>query len=171
MSIVPNHHRPKRMALDEFLPYRLSFASNLVSEAVAASYRSEFGVSIIEWRLIAVIAEKQVITQQEISERTRMDKVIVSRAASALLERGLIQRVPNTADKRSHFLRLTPTGRKLYEQVVPRALQLEGEIFSHFTTSELEQLMSMLRRIDSVLLPRARYEAKLVRRALPPPSR
>lgn len=152
MFDVTRRDRPKSMALDEFLPYRLSFASNLVSDAVAASYRSEFAMNIIEWRLIAVIAEKQGITQQEISERTRMDKVSVSRGATALLERGLIERTPNSADKRSHFLRLTQDGRKLYEQVVPRALQLEREIFSHFTAAEAEQFMSMLRRIDGVLL-------------------
>ena len=85
----------KLLQLDDFLPFRLSYTSNLVSERIARSYEALFGLKIPEWRLIAVIAEGKGNTQQEIGSRTRMDKVTVSRAAIALFERGLITRAPN----------------------------------------------------------------------------
>ncbi|MGC7532760.1 MarR family winged helix-turn-helix transcriptional regulator, partial [Pandoraea pneumonica] len=77
-----------------FLPYRLSITSNLVSDRIAHAYESMFGLTIPEWRLVAVIAEVDAITQAEIGERTRMDKVTVSRAAIALVGRGLLERAP-----------------------------------------------------------------------------
>ena len=40
-----------------FLPYRLSIASNVVSDAIATTYHALFGLRIPEWRLVAVIAE------------------------------------------------------------------------------------------------------------------
>ena len=109
----------ERLHLDRFLPYLLSVTSNRVSERIAQTYDALFGLSIPEWRLIAVIAEAEAITQAEIGERTRMDKVTVSRAAIALTGRGLLDRSPNAADRRSHHLSLSPAGRALYEQQAP----------------------------------------------------
>ena len=142
----------KRLRLDDFLPYRLSVTSNLVSEAIARAYEALFGLKIPEWRLIAVIAEHDGITQQAIGLRTRMDKVTVSRAAVALTGRGLIARRPNPQDRRSHLLVLTASGRRLYADVVPKALELEARIFGAFTAAELDSFAAMLRRIDAMTL-------------------
>ena len=46
---------PEILHLEAFLPYRLSVASNLVSRASARRYQSAFGLSIPEWRVIAVL--------------------------------------------------------------------------------------------------------------------
>ena len=80
-----------------------------------------------------------------------MDKVTVSRAAIALTGRGLLDRSPNAADRRSHHLSLSPAGRALYEQVAPKALELERRIFARFTKAELDRLTDMLRRIDTAV--------------------
>ena len=143
------------LTLDTFLPYRLSITSNLVSSAIASAYEVLFGLTIPEWRLIAVTAETAGITQQAIGQRTLMDKVTVSRAAINLVDRGLLARSPNALDRRSHLLTLTSAGRDLYAQVGPKALELEREIFASFDAQELTQLTAMLRRIDAVLLARA----------------
>ena len=137
----------KLLHLDDFLPFRLSYTSNLVSERIARSYEALFGLKIPEWRLIAVIAEGQGTTQQDIGGRTRMDKVTVSRAAIALFERGLITRAPNPADGRSHLLTLTAAGHTLYAQIAPKALELEAAIFGQFGAEELAALKDMLRRV------------------------
>jgi DNA-binding MarR family transcriptional regulator len=140
------------LVLDRFLPYRLSVTSNLVSDRIARIYEALFALSIPEWRLIAVIAEAAAITQAEIGERTRMDKVTVSRAAIALVERGLLIRAPNPSDKRSHHLSLTSAGRDLYASIAPKALELESKIFSRFSREELDGFVAMLRRIDVAAL-------------------
>ena len=82
--------------------------------------------------------------------RTRMDKVTVSRAAVSLTERDLIERRPNPEDRRSHLLILSPAGRRLYADVVPKALELEARVFGAFTRAELDAFVSMLRRIDEI---------------------
>ncbi len=137
------------LKLDEFLPYRLSIVSNRVSEAIATAYDRLFGLKIPEWRLIAVIAEGRGMTQQSLCVATRMDKVTVSRAARALVERGLVARQAIDDDRRSHLLSLTKTGRALYDQVAPKALELEAAIFDGFGEAEQEALKDMLDRIES----------------------
>src|SRR6187549_712458 len=118
------------LKLDQFLPYRLSIASNAVSDAVATAYRTLFGLRIPDWRLIAVLAEGGNMSQQALCGRTRMDKVTVSRAAIALADRGLIARASNPGDQRSRLLTLSREGWALYEQISPKALELERRVFA-----------------------------------------
>jgi DNA-binding MarR family transcriptional regulator len=140
------------LALDSFIPFRLSFTSNLVSDTIARTYDALFGLSIPEWRLIAVVAETGGTSQNAIGARTRMDKVTVSRAAIALVDRGLLQRRANPGDRRSHLLTLTSAGQELHGAIAPKALDLERRIFAGFDRAEIDAFVAMLRRIDAVTL-------------------
>lgn len=141
------------LKLDEFLPYRLSIASNRVSSAIASAYQALFGLRIPEWRLIAVIAESDGLTQQALGAATRMDKVTVSRAAIALVDRGLVARRPNPDDQRSHLLSLTAAGQTLYESVAPKALELEAQVFAGFSGDEIATFRAMLERLEASAAP------------------
>tara|TARA_B100000678_G_scaffold220223_1_gene187560 strand:- start:79 stop:564 length:486 start_codon:yes stop_codon:yes gene_type:complete len=140
------------LRLDEFLPYRLSVASNLVSETIAATYRSHFGLTIPEWRIVAVIAEGEGMTQRDIVHRTRMDKVTVSRAAKVLVGRGLVARQVREEDRRSHALVLTDQGKELHRRIGAQARAMERAIFGRFEAEELAAFEAMLRRIDAAAL-------------------
>lgn len=137
------------LKLDGFLPYRLSITSNRVSDFIATSYRNLFGLRIPEWRLVCVLAEDGPSSQQALCGRTRMDKVTVSRAAIALAERALVVRTPNPDDQRSHLLALSEQGWSLYEQVAPKALQLERQVFAALSEAEQAQLHAMLARVEA----------------------
>ena len=140
------------LRLDAFIPFRLSYTSNLVSDRIARTYEALFGLSIPEWRLVAVVAEEGGITQAAIGQRTRMDKVTVSRAAIALTARGLLAREGHPDDRRSHLLTLTAAGRDLYAAVAPKALELERRIFAALPRAEMEAFVATLRRIDAAAL-------------------
>ncbi len=124
------------LKLDDFLPYRLSVASNAVSDAIASTYQALFGLRIPEWRLIAVIAETSGMTPQALALATRMDKVTVSRAAAALA-------------KRLEAKSLTPDGRALYDQVAPKALEMEARLFGGLGADERTQFRDLIARIEA----------------------
>ena len=108
-----------RLVLDDYLPYRLSVASNAVSRLIARAYEDRFGLSIPQWRLIAVLAQDGALTPGALVARTAMDKVTISRAAQQLLKRHLIGRVAHEADGRSHRLSLTAEGQRLHADIAP----------------------------------------------------
>jgi len=137
------------LTLDRFLPYRLSVASNAVSDRISQSYRKRFGLKIPEWRLIAILAEHESMTPQEVGQAGELDKITVSRAAAALIERGLVSQRRNPGDGRSHFLSLTADGRGLYTEIAPAALAMEAELLANFSAEERETLESLLRRIEN----------------------
>ena len=95
---------PTNTPLSRFLPYQLSITSNAVSGRIAQEYRQHFGLSVPEWRVMAVLGDSGSLTQRDLTQRTLMDKVAVNRACKVLEERGLATRTPNAQDGRSHHL-------------------------------------------------------------------
>ena len=114
--------------LEGFLPYQLSVAANRISRLFARRYSREFGLTIAEWRVMAVVGRFGAITASAVCERTEMDKVKVSRAAAGLLAAGLLEQGPNPADGRARLLRLSLRGLEVHRAIVARARRLAGEL-------------------------------------------
>lgn len=142
--------RPK-LHLENFLPYRLSVLSNTVSSAIAASYFMNFGLTIPEWRVMAVLAANPGLSAAEVTVRTAMDKVAVSRAVAGLLATGRLQRTTAPADRRRTHLALTRAGERVYARVVPLALQYERNLLATLNARD----RATLDRLVRVLLGRA----------------
>jgi DNA-binding MarR family transcriptional regulator len=149
LSLAPNPDEgPDRaLTLDDYLPFRLSVASNGVSRLIARAYEDRFGLTIPQWRVMAVLAEGDMTPQQVVS-RTVMDKVSVSRAARELVARSLLARDANTADGRSHLLSLTPMGRGLHAEIAPLAKAYEAALLAGLAPSEVATLKRLLVRLE-----------------------
>lgn len=135
------------LRLQDYLPYRLAATSNLVSRLVARAYQSQFGVTIWEWRVLAILGEGVPMTAQAISDSAAMDKVSVSRAVRSLAERGLVERENNAADRRSRLLRLSSQGRDVYAEIAPVALAQEAALLAELQPAEARLLASLLDRL------------------------
>ena len=119
-----------RIELERFLPYRLSVLTNLVSSAIADAYRRRFGLSIPEWRVLAVLATDPGLSAADVAERTRMDAVAVSRAVARLTAAGRLRRSVARDDRRRSVLRVSPAGKAVYRAVAPLALDYERELLA-----------------------------------------
>lgn len=133
--------------LSDFMPYRMAITSNAVSSLIAGEYRSEFGLKIPEWRVMAVLGDAGSLTQRDLVQATVMDKVAVNRACKVLEERSLIQRSPNELDGRSHHLELTLAGRDLHGKIWPQAVSIYEKIFSAITPREQAKLRLILDKL------------------------
>lgn len=135
------------LELEGFLPYRLSVLSNTVSQAIAAEYEQRFGLSVTEWRVMAVLGRYAGISAREVADRTAMDKVAVSRAVARLLESGRVERDVASHDKRQSELRLTTSGRAIYRQVAPLALKHETRLLAQLDDAERQSLTRILDKL------------------------
>lgn len=144
--------RAKELILEDFLPYRLSILSNTVSSTIASTYDKRFGLSIPEWRVIAVLGRFPGLSAVEVAERTLMDKVAVSRAVSKLLKSGRIDRQFADVDRRRSILNLSEEGKKVHDQIAPMALQFEEDLLHGLSDEEVRTLNVLMER----LLARAR---------------
>ena len=141
----PKSENPLR--LGDFLPYRLAVTSNLVSRLVAKAYQSRFGLTIWEWRVVAILGEGTPMTAQAIADSAAMDKVSVSRAVRSLVERELVQRENHGSDGRARLLRLTPGGADIYREITPVALAEEAALVDELSAEEVALLAGLLDRL------------------------
>ncbi len=137
-----------RVELESFMPYRLSVLSNFVSSSIATIYSERFNISIMEWRVIAVLGNYQPLSANEICERTNMDKVQVSRAVSSLTKSGRVLRKTDKNDRRRSQLRLAAKGMKVYQQIVPLALERERQLLASFNAKEIEEFDRLLSKLE-----------------------
>ena len=138
-----------RLVLDDYLPYRLSVTSNAVSRLIARAYEDRFGLTIPQWRLIAVLAQDGAMTPGAAVARTAMDKVTISRAAQALVRRRLVARGAHEADGRSHRLTLTQEGTRLHAEIAPLAPAYEAALLSGMTPGEVAAIKLLLKRLET----------------------
>ena len=135
------------LRLHDYLPYRLALASHRVSRMVGRAYRARFGLSIPEWRVIAILGEAEEATAQGLGDAAGLDKVSVSRAVRALVDRGVVEKRPHGRDRRSSLLRLTDDGQAVYADVAPAALQAEAALVAELSEDEERVLAALLDRV------------------------
>ncbi|KLI99467.1 MarR family winged helix-turn-helix transcriptional regulator [Luteimonas sp. FCS-9] len=144
---------PERATLDleTFLPYRLSVLTNHVSRGLADIYSERFGISVTEWRVIAVLGRYRGLSANEVAERTAMDKVAVSRAVARLLERELLLRGMHDSDRRRSVLELSPAGYAVYDVVVPLALEYQQQVMAPLDADERAAFVRMMDKLEAPL--------------------
>jgi DNA-binding MarR family transcriptional regulator len=139
--------QPGELALECFLPYRLSIVAQTVSEALSGQYGERFGLSVQQWRVMAVLGRFAPLSANQVSERTVMDKVAVSRAVTALLQRELVERATDSEDRRRSALRLSKKGHAIHRQIVPLALQYERRLVARLSPGERATLSLVLDKL------------------------
>jgi DNA-binding MarR family transcriptional regulator len=135
------------LILEDFLPYRLSITSHTVSTNIARVYEKRFGVSIPEWRVIAVLGRYPGLSAVEVADRTLMDKVAVSRAVTKLIKNGRIDREFADADRRRSILNLSEEGMKVHNEIAPLALEFEQQLVQDISEDDYEKFNSVLEQL------------------------
>ncbi len=140
------------LILEDFLPYRLSVLSHTISTTIAKVYEIRFGVSIPEWRVIAILGRFPGLSAVEVADRTMLDKVAVSRAVTKLIRNGRIDRQFADADRRRSILNLSDEGRQVHDEIAPLALAFEHDLLQGISSDDYDGFNIVVER----LLARAR---------------
>ena len=129
----------------DLLSYRLHRVANLLSRGAELRYRREFGVSLWEWRTIALLgaaAEPQSLGN--LAQAAGIHKSQMSRVVSGLSGRKIVARSTNSADGRGVQLALSKAGRKLYEGLIGAASERDQAFRSCLSTKEKQILEKIL---------------------------
>ncbi|GHA13723.1 MarR family transcriptional regulator [Arenicella chitinivorans] len=139
--------RPDILTLERYLPYRLATLSNRISGIIAQTYKDKFGLSVTEWRIMAVLGEYPGASADEVSAKIQIEKSIVSRSLQKLLARHLVVREVDSADRRRQNLALTKTGADVYRQIVPVSYDYEDQLLTCFNAEEQALFEALLDRL------------------------
>jgi DNA-binding MarR family transcriptional regulator len=138
----------EQLILRDFLPYRIAVLARGLSASLGRKYR-DLGITIPEWRLIAHLAEVGAGSSGEICARTAMDKAKVNRAVMRLVASGLVLAGISPQDRRVNVLKLTAKGQKIYERIVPLALEHESSLLAPLSQVEMKEFVRIIGKLQS----------------------
>jgi DNA-binding MarR family transcriptional regulator len=137
------------LQLQHFLPYQLNVVSSLVSQALSRVYARRYGIDVPEWRVLVTLGQFGVMTAKAIGAHTHMHKTKVSRAVAQMEKRRLITRRANRDDLREAFLSLTASGRTMYEEVAPHAIDFARRLTEILTHADREAFNRALQQLTT----------------------
>ncbi len=135
--------------LEEFLPYQLSYLTNLVSQDLAKLYTEKFGIAHTEWRVMAVLGVSSGVSAAFVAEKTAMDKVAVSRAVGNMIKNDMVMRTFADDDKRRSELSLSSKGQETYQKIVPLVQKYERKLLKQLDKKERKALDAILAKLTT----------------------
>ncbi|MEP1229515.1 MAG: MarR family transcriptional regulator [Litorimonas sp.] len=113
-------HVNTHIDLDSFWPFHVVVLADQITRHTLSIVKDEAELNSSQWRVLAAIADKPGRTAAEVVTITPMDKTIVSRAVSSLINTGLIKKTLSQTDKRRSALQITQTGLNIYQKIAAR---------------------------------------------------
>ncbi|MDO8457008.1 MAG: MarR family winged helix-turn-helix transcriptional regulator [Burkholderiaceae bacterium] len=145
--------------LEQFLTYRLHLVNKLTDKHSSDAYAKELGLGVGEARCLAAIgnalgnaladdaSSKKSLSINELAAGSNLNKAQASRAAQALVARGLAHKGGHETDGRGVAISLSEAGAALWQQVMQLIAKRNASIFSCLSEAEKAQLGNMLDKI------------------------
>jgi DNA-binding MarR family transcriptional regulator len=141
---------PKDFALDAFLPYLLNQAAESTSRGFAQVYRTGYGMTRTQWRVLANLGRFGAMTAADIGRVSHVEKTKVSRAVAALEAQGWLRREASPDDRRAEILTLTEGGREVFAQLGTQALAYDRRLRERLGPAKFEALAEVLRELAAL---------------------
>ena len=132
----------------ELLSYRLHQVANLLSRGAEMRYRREFGVSLWEWRTVALLGG--TVEAQSLNELARaagMDKSQMSRVVAGLTGKRIVVREVDASDGRGIRLSLTARGTSLYRKLIQAAAERNDAFIGCLSAKERAALDTIMAKL------------------------
>jgi DNA-binding MarR family transcriptional regulator len=134
----------------DLLSYRLHTVANLLSRGAELRYRREFGVSLWEWRTLALLgAAADRLSLNHLAHAAGIHKSQMSRVVSGLAKRRLVRRAADPVDGRGVHIALSPSGRKVYEGLIEAAAERDAAFRGCLSAREKQVLEQVLAKLAS----------------------
>lgn len=140
----------ENLPLDRFLTYRFSRFQWRLNAQAGQILKETAGVTLTQWRVIALIGSREPVSATELVRMSSMDKGLFSRNVNTLVRKGFVKRTENSDDHRVQNLELTTNGRGLHDSTIPHMLRRQRRLLATITDHEREVLFRILGKLEAV---------------------
>ena len=141
-----------KAGLEQFLTYRMHVLNKLSDRGISERYQTKLDITLPEARVIASVGSFGPFSIMDLAKHANLDKSQASRAAEALIKRGLIAREPSAEDGRVVLISLTNEGRALFRKVMPIARKWNADLFACLDEAEKEAFGRALNKVVAAAL-------------------
>lgn len=147
-SVAPTRHSARAIVLDALSGHLGYFIRRMQIWVFQDFIRTlkRIDVSPAQYSVLVVAAANRGLSQAELAATLGIERARLVRLLHRLEWRGLIQRLPSSADGRRHALRLTPQGRNLLARAKTLAARHEKRLIERLGAERYKMLLDALRR-------------------------
>jgi DNA-binding MarR family transcriptional regulator len=124
-------------------------AYNYLEARISADLRGA-DLTLARFHVLVALAKHGPMSQQKLADHLLVTKGNVVGLIDKLCARGLVERQSSTADRRVNVLRVTPSGRRMVERILPRQMQLIASLMQPLNPREATSLKTLLKRLRAV---------------------
>jgi MarR family transcriptional regulator for hemolysin len=128
----------------------------LTAKVVATEFNTalaDAGGSIPTWLVLNMLIHENWSSQHSIARALGIEGATLTRHLDALEEAGLVVRHRDGQDRRAIRVEPTDEGRELHGRLLQAAVAFDKKLRNGFGEAELEQLRSLLLRIEANVAP------------------
>lgn len=134
--------------LQQFLTYRLTRLHAKLNAQASRILSEHAGITLTQWRIIALTGGKGEITLTDIHRATQMDKGQLSRTIKTMLEEALIASRASLNDQRQQLLTLTRTGQQIYLETLPKMQTRQKMLMDSLAPEEKKMIFSAIDKLE-----------------------
>ncbi len=135
--------------LKDHIATRVAIFANRLSRAASRFYRKEYGIGVVEWRLMMYIGRTKETRANRICSETDLDKGAVSRSLATLQRMGIVSVKGDGSDNRRNNVALTAKGRALYDDLVPIALCRQRALVADLAPDEVRVFLGLIEKLQA----------------------
>ncbi len=126
------------------LPGLLARAHRALSGAADRRAEREFQVTSTQMNALIALGEIEPATPSALALALGLKKPAVTGLTQRMEAAGLVSRMPDSADRRSHRIARTPRGREIAEAAGPLARSLESDVLAGIEQADLDAVRRVL---------------------------
>ncbi len=109
--------------------------------------KAGYDVTFEQWVILVNLWRQNGQFQQQLADSTYKNKASITRLVDGLEKRNLVERIPDTIDRRHKRIYLTSKGKKLQKELKIRALKAQGKAQQGINPEDLKICKDVLVKI------------------------
>jgi len=102
------------------------------------------GLTALQYTALTVLERHADLTAAHLARHSFVTQQSMAEMVTVLLDRGLVERHRDPADRRRLVIALTPSGRRLLTRLRPKVAALENRMLAHHTEAQAHELRRSL---------------------------
>ena len=119
-------------------------------EGYSSAHIRGMGLLPVQFDVIATLANQPPMSFKQLGEKTLISKSSLTGVVERMVQKGLIANQENPDDARSHLLKLTTKGQKIFEQVFPAHLKHLEVAFQKLSKKQMKEIEESLQTLKSI---------------------
>ncbi len=117
-------------------------------ESAYEYYAKQIGINSTVMQLLQIVYDYEPCTQKQICDIMMIPKQTVNTIVRDYQQKGFLETVQSTEDKRHRHIRLTDQGKDYCEKILPPVSEAENYGLKQFTEEERAMLFSLLEKYN-----------------------